>query len=133
MQEGRAKPWEEPWKGRAANWKMKRMLVFAAQALMLTGALAQVQLGNGQAGTGVAPGYDSGNAVVGSFAPTPTPAPAPDPAEQRRNDLRAALQAQQSMQDKAGVERRLTPEERAELREQLRQYYPRTSGRIDRP
>lgn len=117
--------------GRAAHRKMKRMLVFAAQAMLMTGALAQVQLGNGQAGNGVAPGYDSGNAVVGSFAPTP--APAPDPAEQRRNDLRAALQAQQGAQDKAGVERRLTPEERAELREQLRQYYPRTSGRIDRP
>ncbi|MBS0316093.1 MAG: hypothetical protein JSR49_03095 [Proteobacteria bacterium] len=98
---------------------------------MLTGALAQVQLGNGQAGSGVAPGYDGGNAGIGSFAP-PT-MPAPDPAEQRRNDLRAALQAQQGAQEKASMERRLTPEERAELREQLRQYYPRTSGRIDRP
>ncbi|WHZ11414.1 MAG: hypothetical protein OJF60_001853 [Burkholderiaceae bacterium] len=121
---------------------MKRILVFAAQAMLLTGALAQVQLGNGQAGIGVANGSEDGSsaAVVGSLAPAPAqavspfaPVPAQDPAEQRRNELRAALQAQRAAQDKASAVHRLTPEERAELREQLRQFYPRTAGRIDRP
>lgn len=50
---------------------------------------------------------------------------------QRRNELRSVFQSQRGAQEQAATERRLSPEERAELREQVRQQIPRRPARSD--
>ena len=58
--------------------------------------------------------------------------PIQDSPAQRRIELRAILQSQQNALEQPATERRLSPEERAELREQVRQQYqgrPHNTGR----
>ena len=106
---------------------MKQIVFLWAQILCLAGALAQPPRGP----VGAAhPTAESGPA--GSAAQQGSVLPIQDSPAQRRIELRAILQSQQNALEQPATERRLSPEERAELREQVRQQYegrPHNTGK----
>jgi len=98
---------------------MKKIVFLGAQILCLAGALAQTP-GAPVGPTLKLPGADTSG---GSAAQQASVLPVQDSPEQRRTDLRSVLQSQQYPVDQPITERRLSPQERAELREQVRQQY----------
>ncbi|QDL37422.1 hypothetical protein [Rhodoferax sediminis] len=106
---------------------MKKIVFLWAQILCLAGAFAQPP----RVPAGVAhPPVERGPA--GSAAQQGGVLPIQDSPAQRRIELRAILQSQQNALEQPATERRLSPEERAELREQVRQQYqgrPHNTGK----
>ena len=98
---------------------MKKIVFLGAQIVCLAGALAQPPLAP-VSPTLKLPGADT---AVGSAAQQGGVLPVQDSPEQRRTDLRSVLQSQQYPVEQPVTERRLSPQERAQLREQVRQQY----------
>ena len=98
---------------------MKKIVFLGAQILCLAGALAQPL----RTPVGSTLKLQGADASVGSAAQQGSVLPVQDSSEQRRIDLRSVLQSQQSPMEQPVTERRLSPQERAELREQVREQY----------
>ena len=99
---------------------MKRVVFLSVQTIYLATALAQPQIGPAGPAAPTVP-----VSPVGPAARLDIPAAAPveqSPA-QRRVELRSILQSPQPAPEQAVTERRLSPQERAELREQVREQY----------
>lgn len=106
---------------------MKQIVFLWAQTICLAGAFAQPQLAPAGRISPTGPGGSLGSAVRGGAVPVQ------DSPAQRRNELRAILQSQHNALEQPTAERRLSPEERAELREQVRQQFQGTPQIGDKP
>ena len=104
---------------------MKKIIFLGAQILYVAGALAQPALRPGAPPADPAAAGDAGQ--VGNVLPVQ------DSPTQRRIELRAILQSQQNALEQPATERRLTPRERAELREQVREQYQRAAHGSGKP
>ena len=107
---------------------MKKIVFLWAQILCLAGAFAQPPRGP----VGV-PHPTLESSPTGGTAQQGGVLPIQDSPAQRRIELRAILQSPQNALEQPATERRLSPEERAELREQVRQQYQRRPHNTDKP
>ncbi|MGH8821454.1 MAG: hypothetical protein ACREWJ_09220 [Rhodoferax sp.] len=99
---------------------MKRVVFLSVQTICLAIAFAQPQIGPTGPAAPTVPVSPIGPAVR---MDTPAAAPAGQSPAQRRVELRSILQSRDPAPEQAVTERRLSPQERAELREQVREQY----------
>jgi hypothetical protein len=111
---------------------MKEIVFLGAQILCLAGALAQPPRVPMSPPRNLPPPQAVG-AIGSPAAQQGSVLPVQDSPEQRRIELRAVLQSQQNALEQTATERRLSPQERAELREQVRQQYQAWPQNGDKP
>ncbi|HXE22579.1 MAG TPA: hypothetical protein VN617_09650 [Rhodoferax sp.] len=105
---------------------MKRIVFLSVQAICWVAAFAQPQMGPAGPSTPTAPIHPVGPASQLSAPQTP---PTQESSGQRRQELRSILGSPPPAAEQSVNERRLSPAELAQLREQVREQYQNGSQR----